>query len=101
MRVWLDDERPMPAEGYDVHVKNSHYMKSIIDTGHVTSIAFDHDMGGNNPTGYEIAKYLEEKYRNMELDHWITCTVHTSNPVGRANICRALQKAYEYWKERV
>lgn len=97
MRVWLDDERPMPAD-YDVWVKDSSYMKAIIDTGIVTKIAFDHDMGEGKPTGYDIALYIEELCVKGKLANWIKCTVHTANPVGRTNICRALQKAYEIWK---
>lgn len=96
MRVWLDDERPMP-DGYDIHVRNSEYMKCLIDTGLITKLSLDHDLGVGRPTGYDIAKYLEEKYANGDMNIWITFLVHSQNPVGVTNIKRALQSAYRYW----
>ena len=57
-------------------------------------ISFDHDLGKNEPTGYDIAKWLVEvdMGRNKKiLDRAafhpdFDFYVHSKNPVGKANI---------------
>lgn len=98
MRIWLDDERPMPP-GYDVHVKNSNYMYTLIDMGLVTSISFDHDLGSGFPTGNDIAKYIEELCAKGKLVRWIRYSIHSCNPVGRVNILNTMQNANKLWEK--
>ncbi len=50
-------------------------------------ISFDHDLGEDVPTGYDLARWLVEH----DLDHGsmpdgFSFVVHSANPVGRANI---------------
>lgn len=44
MKVWLDDIRKMPAR-FDRHVKTAQEAIELLETGLVTFISFDHDLG--------------------------------------------------------
>jgi len=95
MRVWLDDKRPMP-DGFDVWVKTAEQATALIETGKVSHIDFDNDLGLNNNTGYAVALYIEQ----LAYDHKLTpftWEVHTSNPAGRKNITAAMESADRFW----
>lgn len=51
-------------------------------------ISFDHDLGENQPTGYDLAKFLVEK--DLDEPGWIPSNfqfqVHSANPIGKQNI---------------
>lgn len=51
-------------------------------------ISFDHDLGENEPTGYDIAKRITELVMNdqCELPSEVHVMVHSKNPVGAENI---------------
>ncbi len=44
IRIWLDDLRPCPRVDW-VHVKTAEAAISLIETGDVEFISFDHDLG--------------------------------------------------------
>jgi hypothetical protein len=94
MKVWLDDERPMPKD-YDIHVKTAEDAIQLLSEGNVTLISLDHDLG-QIKTGYDVAKWIEQSAAIGSLKR-IKLRVHTQNPVGRQNICMALQNAHKYW----
>jgi len=100
MRVWLDDERPMP-EGYDVHIKTAHEAIIALGTGQVTEISLDHDLGSPLPgqTGYYVAKWMEGAAHNGYLGR-VKWAIHSANPPGRKNIEDALKKADEFWDRK-
>lgn len=98
MNVWLDDERPMP-EHYHLHVKTADEAIAALKTGNVDRLAFDHDLGAEK-TGYDVAKWIEEAVVSGELKELPRFSIHTANPVGRVNICRALQSATKLFKEK-
>lgn len=97
MKLWLDDIRPMP-KGFDKHVTNVTIAKSCIAFPYdpVDEISFDHDLGEDNGTGYDVAKFIEEQayLGNIPPIKW---SIHSANPVGRKNIEAAMKKAEEYW----
>lgn len=95
LRVWLDDERLMP-EGFDIHVKTSKEAIEIIRKGGVYLISLDHDLGDGGGTGYEVAKYIEEKSFNGAILP-MEVRVHSANPVGRKNILMCIDNALKYW----
>lgn len=99
MRVWLDDSRPMP-ESYTHHAKTADEAIELLKTGQVKTISLDHDLGDFasevEKTGYTVAKFIEQGAINGTLSK-LKCLVHTQNPVGRANICSAIRKAYAAW----
>lgn len=59
----------------------------ISDLGWPCWISFDHDLGDNIPTGYDLAKWLVEQDLDSNLmpQGW-SYAVHSANPVGAANI---------------
>lgn len=96
MLVWLDDSRPMPI-GFDIHVKTAHEAISLLEKGSVRYISLDHDLGPDEAgTGYDVAKYLERAAYFDEIGP-VRWSIHSANPVGRANMGRALDQANIYW----
>lgn len=51
-------------------------------------ISFDHDLGYNQPTGYDIAKYLVDLVLSdvFKLSDQFSFVVHSQNPIGKVNI---------------
>lgn len=97
MKIWVDDERPMP-KGFDHHVKTSAEAIELLQRGNVTGISLDHDLGGVNEceTGYFIAQFIEIAAHNGWIPK-LEWAIHTANPVGRRNMEAALRNADKYW----
>ncbi len=101
MRVWLDDERPMP-EMYTHHAKTADEAIALLATGKVDTISLDYDLGmehAGNKTGYDVARYIEENALNGNLKR-IRLRVHTHSEKGRGKICKALQVADLFWRQQ-
>ena len=51
-------------------------------------MSFDHDLGENQSTGYEVAKWIVEMDMNgvIQIPSDFTFYVHSKNPVGAKNI---------------
>jgi len=95
MRIWLDDERPMP-EGYDKHVRTAAEAIAFLESGTVTAISLDHDLGESGGTGYQVACFIEEgAFRKTLLP--MEVSIHSANPVGRGRMEQAIVYAKEYW----
>lgn len=97
MRVYLDDERSMPSN-FDIKVKTADEAIELIQSGNVTEISLDHDLGAEK-TGYDVAKFIEQHAYNG--GYRFKTMIHTANPVGRKNILQALQNAEKYWNQHV
>lgn len=97
MRVWLDDERPMPP-GYDVHVRTAAEAIALIERGTVTAISFDNDLGSTEPNseGRHVAARMEELAFHDRIPP-IECRIHTSNPVARQTIFASCRNAERFW----
>lgn len=98
MKLWVDDERPMP-DGYDIHVKTYEEAIKVLSEGKVTHISLDHDLGylGYEKNGHDIAKWIEEKAFKKEIPE-MTFSIHSQNPVGRRRILQAMVNAENYWE---
>lgn len=96
MRIWLDDERPMPPE-YDTYCRTAEEAIELLKTNQVTDISLDHDLGTGYSTGYEVAKWIEENAINGTLKPIQHLHVHSQNPVGKQNIKMALRNAKLHW----
>jgi len=96
LRLWLDDERPMPA-GFDVHVKTANEAISLIRSGGVSIVSLDHDLGENEMTGYEVAKFIEEGAFQGSLIP-MEVRVHSANPVGAKNMAFCIDNAKRFWR---
>jgi len=100
MRIWVDDERPMPEE-FDIQVSSLTELQEQAlwpRDVNVELISLDHDLGGSE-TGYDIASYIEREasVNQVEQFDW---RIHSSNPVGRKRIRQAMENADEYWRRR-
>ncbi len=108
MRVWLDDVRPAPRVDHltmedltwDHIVTTAPEAIELIETGEVTFISFDHDLGApEDGTGYDVAKYIEAQAAAGTIPP-IEYALHSANFVGRANIDAAMKSAWRFWDER-
>ena len=94
-KLFIDDER-FPIDDSWVIVRSYDAAISYIkEHGMPGFISFDHDLGDNSLTGYDVAKWLVE----ADLDGIILINkdfpyyVHSANPIGAANI-RGLLDSY-------
>lgn len=60
MKIWLDDVQTPPNDDW-VWVRTATYATVVILTERVSEISFDHDLGKDMPTGYDLAKAIEKK----------------------------------------
>lgn len=85
--LFLDDERELEYIGANVSAsweiaRSTEQAKILIERlGPPTYISFDHDLGGDD-TAMVFLKWLADSY----FDHPPEYNIHSSNPVGRANI---------------
>lgn len=103
MKVWLDDVRPMPRD-FDIHCRTMADIEPLLRVGAVTHISFDHDLGEDKggtllPTGYDVAKLIEHMAHDGTIRPF-TWSVHSANPVGKANINAAMCSAERFWEQK-
>lgn len=96
IKLWIDDVRRPPIGEDWVHVETSRTAIEILSDCSVYQISFDHDLGDDDTT-IPVAKFIEEMAYRGHIGP-ITWSVHSANPVGRANLIACLTKADEYWE---
>ena len=94
--LWLDDLREMPAS-FDVHVRTVEEAISLLRTGNVGSISFDHDLG-TKLSGYDLATWIETEAEAGRLGR-VVWAVHSSNAPGRQAIIAAMNSAERFWSQ--
>ena len=99
MRIWVDDERPMPwTEGKiaDIHAETSDeairwlesWRRNNAERGRplnnmIDEVSLDHDLGGDD-TGMKVLDWM------IEHGVWpAELTIHTSNPPARKQMLAA------------
>lgn len=94
MKLFLDDIRNPPDESWVIARTYEEAIQHLM-TGWVEEVSLDHDLGTER-TGYDVAREIERLVRFGVIDppNW---RVHSANPVGRANIERALKAVDEWW----
>jgi hypothetical protein len=98
MKLWVDDVRKMPVD-YDVWAKTASEAIAKLQTGEVTAISLDHDLGEVQAgDGYQIAKFIEDAAREKRIPR-LDWELHTANPVGHKNMEAALRSADRYWSD--
>ncbi len=92
LHLYVDDERDLPESSEeDLWVLARTYAQAIeLLAGWVfQSVSLDHDLGEER-TGYDIVCWLER--RQISGGHIpVVIKAHSANPVGRANIDRAVR----------
>ena len=95
MHIWLDDERPAPA-GW-VHLKTASETIAHLETGLVTAISLDHDLGPPEAgTGYDVALWIEMAAATGGCAP-LTWSIHSANPVGIRKMEMAMRSADRFW----
>jgi len=88
MRVFLDDERPTP-EGW-VHARWPEDAIEFLETGEVTEISLDHDLGDDeHGTGYDVLLWIEEQVATQGFVP-PACHVHSANSSARSRMEQAI-----------
>lgn len=108
LNIWLDDIRDpkehdiqllFGATGKEKWIQTGEEVIELLDEGaNIKCISFDHDLGENRITGYDVAKEFERRCYNKE----IKCPlwkIHSSNPVGADRIMQAMINAKKYSNE--
>jgi hypothetical protein len=94
--LFIDDERAPPNDGRSWRIGRTlaQVEQMLTQYGAPVYISFDHDLGEEEPTGYDIVKAMVEGDMgerpdsgfevglHPELDFY----VHSQNPIGKANI---------------
>lgn len=102
IKIWLDDIRPMPS-WFTHWCKTPEEAITLLDTGNVEEISFDHDLGFPEPrNGHMVAMYIEGLAYFNKIPR-LSWRVHSANPVGERNIQLAMISADRFWQrnERV
>lgn len=93
MKIFLDDIRNAPDSSWIViRDANKVLMDYIYEYVIIDEISFDHDLGLDEPTGYDLLKEIERLayegfwygLKNCEFK------IHSANPVGRKNMQAAI-----------
>ena len=94
MKIWVDDLRPVPS-GY-VGTKSVNETIELIEKlenagERIELLDLDHDLGDYVSQGGDAIKILDYL---AERGTYYPVSIHTANPVGRANMERLIKR---YW----
>lgn len=83
MKVFLDDERPVP-EGW-ILCRWPEEVIALLQTGQVTDLSLDHDLGDDeHGTGYDVILWMEEEVAwDQGFVLPVNITVHSANSSAR------------------
>lgn len=108
-KIFIDDERLPPAshDGDWLILRSLNEVMDYLDQLKKDTdilpeiISFDHDLGEDQPSGYDIAKKLVELDMDgiMLFPDNFTWLIHSENPVGRDNINELLRSYMEFRKQ--
>lgn len=96
MKIFLDDLRPVPDEFDLVFRSDKALLKYLKENPnqHYELISFDHDLGENTLTGYDVVKEIVDDLDiNFTFDRF---QFHTANVVGFRNMYYYLVNAQIY-----
>jgi len=92
--IFLDDIRYPPSKHWIVcrSAAGAYTTIRTVDSDKLIVVSLDHDLGEDVPTGYDLLNWLEKDIAT-EKDYKpdIAFRIHSANPVGRANMDRAIQ----------
>ena len=97
MKVYLDDERKTPEGWYRVYEPSQAI--ALLESGLVTHISLDHDLGDDKGigTGYDVVLWIEE---NVVMNDFVPpiITIHSANPPAKKRMEQGIvqiRKVYE------
>lgn len=95
MKIWLDDIRVAPVgfiHAHSVYEAITMIVECELKGEEVEVLDLDHDLGDYYDQGGDAIKLLDWL---AERETYYPVKIHTSNPVGKANMQRLLER---YWK---
>jgi len=110
MGIYIDDTRTPDDPEYNATVRNFREFKALIERAEASGevigkISFDNDLGEGESQGWEILKWLADKYPKY-FDGRTELKVHSANPVAREKMqefikyCRKNKEALAKAKKR-
>lgn len=94
-KFWLDDIRPAP-DGW-VWIKTAEELIDLIKSipwSDIKAISFDHDLGTDKKSGYDVLTFIEKEVYSDNVSHLPTLSVHSQNPVGILNMIGAIRSIH-------
>jgi hypothetical protein len=89
MRVFLDDERATPPGWERVYWPDEAI--ALLDTGEVTELSLDHDLGDDaRGTGYDVIVWIERAVIERGFVP-PRMAVHSANPAARARMLAGIE----------
>lgn len=88
MKVFLDDDhvnRRPPGPDW-IEVRKVSTMVSLLETGKVTEISLDNDLGPGMREGRHVVTWIEKRVFNDKKFEPPIIHVHSANPVARRNM---------------
>ncbi len=101
LKVYLDDERTEP-EGW-VLVKTPAQAIALLETGMVSHLSLDHDLGDDEGigTGYDVVLWLEEQaFNGNKFENLGTITVHSANVSARVKMEQGIESIYSLMQRK-
>lgn len=89
MRVFLDDVRLTP-EGW-THARWPEDAIALLETGAVTDLSLDHDLGDEERTGYDVLTWLEEAVAMRGFVPPERISIHSDNAGARPRMQLAIE----------
>jgi len=108
IHLWLDDERDpkdpkiqkdFGAKGDELWVKTVEEAIPHIESGGVTSISFDNDLGEGLKEGRHLAEWIESMAYHKKIPQ-MQWTVHSKNYPASMSIIMAMKNVDKYWNEK-
>lgn len=101
MKLFIDDIREAPDQSWILYRSYYEAFSFACDFGDfITEISLDHDMGENEPTGYDFLCRIEGIiYQQRKFLRKCKFTIHSANPVGRKNMEAAINSIERFRKE--
>lgn len=85
--LYLDDERLPKTNKNWVIVRNmAEFQETLLSKGIPIEMSLDHDLGENEPTGYDVVKWYIEQVIEGNLELCEDINIHSANPVGSKNM---------------
>lgn len=101
-KLFVDDERFPPNDGefWIIARTITEVQSAIQHNGFPKFISWDHDLGEDQPSGYDIAKWIvEEDLNDSIIPDDFDFYVHSQNPIGAGNIEGLLRQYLQVKKQ--
>lgn len=102
-KIYLDDIRNPPNDTFVIVRSYNEAISYMIKHGCPEYISFDHDLGEDSLSGYDLVKWIinEDMKRDfLFIPKSFSYHVHSANPVGRENIDKLLRNYLRYKSEQ-